>query len=517
MEVSYILDMHTNYLILEIDKTRSNSYIAKMILNNKITGLLNVELRCIDDKDYFYYDITNKASLSNAYKSKLIRYDRLKSLILNIINTLEKSREFLLNEEGFILKPDYIYIDKDEITPVLCYSVDYNEPLIIQFSKLIEYFMNKVDYKDEKAVLLVYALYKITKESNITLERVKEEIYKDVIDTSYDDSYQEDIINQGSSLDGKKFNQELSYDNKKHTTKSLHVESSLQEQSKLGKRDYKNNISNHNNISSGHHIAEATDEEEVLTFSKEAYIITAISLVIILAMFIVMFQFKLLHNSFGNKIDLIKVLCFAAVVACAEILLLSKIFNEDRKVVKVIPSVKKANSYESRLTYINDESFDSKNNNLDNYKHTSNSTLNDLSINNNFNEQADNFKTQILQSNNIEDEDLKTEILYDFSNDPLVYFLESESPENKNIYISSSPFIIGKNSNGVNHMINDTSVSRFHARLSICDDIINVTDLGSLNGTYKNGMRLKEHVTYDLALYDEILFSKCKYIVKKSK
>ena len=57
--------------------------------------------------------------------------------------------------------------------------------------------MNKVDYKDEKAVLLVYALYKITKESNITLERVKEEIYKDVIDTSYDDSYQEDIINQG--------------------------------------------------------------------------------------------------------------------------------------------------------------------------------------------------------------------------------------------------------------------------------------------------------------------------------
>ena len=72
MEVSYILDMHTNYLILEIDKTRSNSYIAKMILNNKITGLLNVELRCIDDKDYFYYDITNKASLSNAYKSKLI-------------------------------------------------------------------------------------------------------------------------------------------------------------------------------------------------------------------------------------------------------------------------------------------------------------------------------------------------------------------------------------------------------------------------------------------------------------
>ena len=47
---------------------------------------------------------------------------------------------------------------------MLCYSVDYNEPLIIQFSKLIEYFMNKVDYKDEKAVLLVYALYKITKE-----------------------------------------------------------------------------------------------------------------------------------------------------------------------------------------------------------------------------------------------------------------------------------------------------------------------------------------------------------------
>lgn len=78
----------------------------------------------------------------------------------------------------------------------------------------------------------------------------------------------------------------------------------------------------------------------------------------------------------------------------------------------------------------------------------------------------------------------------------------------KQIDLSTFPFIIGKNKNQVDYVLEDSSVSRIHARFTLRDDIVYLTDLNSTNGTCKNGIRLEPNELVMLEAEDEISFGR---------
>lgn len=523
MEAKYEMDMQTNFLILDGKCNASSNYASKMILGNNILGLLKVELRSVDDKDYFYYNITSKDSLFNIYENKLLDYLTLKNILIKIINILERSDDYLLEEECFLLKPEFIYIDQDSEEPFLCYYVDYKEPLIEQFSRLLEYFMNKVDYKDEKAVLLVYALYKITKGSNITFEHLKEELHKDI--ASQESDYK--ATNQENDLEKDCYNTDYSSFDSQPTYRNM--QGSFNENNSSGNKsrnllekdndkDFNafNSTSTYTNTISD--LDQFRDEKEVLKFSKSSYIIAAILVVIITGIFITIFQTKLLYNSFGTQIDIVKLVCFIIIMACITGLILSKVFHKDRKIVQVIPNDSNLGQFYSQSN-LNSKSYESLDNtDINNYQAFSHENTTDSDYqnpdNNNYQRLSNNnYSTEILKRS-IDEEDNKTVILADLRMNQKTYYLESID-NNEDIYINLIPFIIGKNEKGVNHRINDPSVSRFHARLLLCDEKITITDLGSTNGTYINGEEIKEHTPYDLSVNDVVSLSKCGFTLKE--
>ena len=78
----------------------------------------------------------------------------------------------------------------------------------------------------------------------------------------------------------------------------------------------------------------------------------------------------------------------------------------------------------------------------------------------------------------------------------------------KQIDLSSFPFMIGKNKDQVDFVLDDHSVSRLHARFTLRDDVVYLTDLNSTNGTYKNGVRLEPNELTMLETEDEITFGR---------
>lgn len=78
----------------------------------------------------------------------------------------------------------------------------------------------------------------------------------------------------------------------------------------------------------------------------------------------------------------------------------------------------------------------------------------------------------------------------------------------KQIDLSFFPFIIGKNKDQVDYVLEDSSVSRIHARFTLRDDIVYLTDLNSTNGTCKNGIRLEPNELVMLEAEDEISFGR---------
>lgn len=78
----------------------------------------------------------------------------------------------------------------------------------------------------------------------------------------------------------------------------------------------------------------------------------------------------------------------------------------------------------------------------------------------------------------------------------------------KQIDLSSFPFIIGKSKEQSDYVLEDSSVSRIHARFTLRDDIVYLTDLNSTNGTCKNGIRLEPNELVMLEADDEITFGR---------
>ncbi len=78
----------------------------------------------------------------------------------------------------------------------------------------------------------------------------------------------------------------------------------------------------------------------------------------------------------------------------------------------------------------------------------------------------------------------------------------------RQIDLSSFPFVIGKNKEQVDYVLDDTSVSRVHARFTLREDVVYLTDLNSTNGTKRNGVLLEPNELVMLEADDEITFGR---------
>ena len=76
------------------------------------------------------------------------------------------------------------------------------------------------------------------------------------------------------------------------------------------------------------------------------------------------------------------------------------------------------------------------------------------------------------------------------------------------IDLNQLPCTVGKMAGGVDFVIKEDTISRIHARFTKEGESINVTDLNSTNGTFKNGLRLEPNETITIEPGDEIRFGK---------
>jgi len=92
-----------------------------------------------------------------------------------------------------------------------------------------------------------------------------------------------------------------------------------------------------------------------------------------------------------------------------------------------------------------------------------------------------------------------------------VYCLRSEDMNEDNILLTEFPFFIGKSGESTNHRIDDSTVSRFHARIDKEEDDLWLTDLNSTNGTFLNGIRLLPYDRIKVSRGDSVVISRKRY------
>lgn len=144
-----------------------------MLINNDIDCIINMELRYEDNKKCFYYNTKGMISVEEYLKIKKADYSFLYNVYDGIAGALIQGEAYFIHEENYVIKPDYIYLDKRNSKIVVCCvpwgESDFQKDII----ELTSYFLKKTDHNDKKAVEFIYGMYNILAEDGFLYENVQ--------------------------------------------------------------------------------------------------------------------------------------------------------------------------------------------------------------------------------------------------------------------------------------------------------------------------------------------------------
>ncbi|MTK06757.1 MAG: FHA domain-containing protein [Hungatella sp.] len=174
MIVTYRREMKHNYLIIEQDNAQMQRYEENMLKENKISGLLKFQLKQIDNRKYFYYEITSKQPLSRILEFHSINKQELINLSTGIAQILNRLPAYLLKEDQILLQPEYIYIEPEQFFVSLCLIPGRDRKFSAEMSELLRYLLGKINHQDKECVVMAYALYQESVKDNYGMDALAE-------------------------------------------------------------------------------------------------------------------------------------------------------------------------------------------------------------------------------------------------------------------------------------------------------------------------------------------------------
>lgn len=150
----------------------------KMLVNNHIEGILELSVYVTDNRKTYEYDTTGLNTLESFCIQKKTDYPVLRNILKGICRIVINGEKFMLEENDFVLNPEYIFLNEESI-PYVVYSPGFDRPLSEQLRSLAEYLMNHIDYRDKETVLLTYTMYMKCREESFYIVDLLEFLEKE--------------------------------------------------------------------------------------------------------------------------------------------------------------------------------------------------------------------------------------------------------------------------------------------------------------------------------------------------
>ena len=187
--VSYERNMNHNYMVLyQCDffgsaKDTSLDYLVRMLLENKIQGLLPITHRQVNGESKYYYEINSLQSLDRLIEKSELKYRELRAVLLGCVNLFDRLEEFLLNGEQIVMKSEFIYVNVESMEPYFVCYPNYAGDVRCSFMEFVDELLAHIDHTDEQAVMLGYQVYRYTRNPNYVLGEIRRFMECAVTDT----------------------------------------------------------------------------------------------------------------------------------------------------------------------------------------------------------------------------------------------------------------------------------------------------------------------------------------------
>lgn len=425
----YIKSMNCNFERIKLEEApEEKRYQYCIVSRGGISGLLPCSLRMLNGDAYLYYDITSKQGLGQIFRKKTIGRQWIKDFVWNMKRISKELNRFLLDEMNVIWYPDQIFQDLEDNKWSFLYYPYYKGEN--GFRELLEFIIEKIDYKDEALVECVYKIYE--QYDNYGNDYLVEKIFQDM-----------SIITDAPTIDEAARCQECIKENNK-AYNGVEIEDNTI--NAIDNRDEKINYGSFN-MEKRDFLVDATGAREDIDSVRNIDLEEEKGL-----------------DFWGNRTRKTK----------DKRSLLSFLDGSRKKDKDIREKQKKRNHYLldsgdeycKKNSVAEDEEF---------YQYTAKDKEVGRTV------YIEKVAEEIDQHRRIYDEDGK-----------MLCLLEESS------------VVIGKKRDEADMIIDDSSVSRVHARIFYADGEYILEDLNSTNGTFKNGLRLKPYEKRKLMCGDEI-------------
>lgn len=169
MEVSYSRRLDYQYMMIETGGEARSDYRLSMLINNRINGFLPVHVQQMNGKSTLSYEITSLENLPEFLDARKITYDEMVSLLLQFCSAVSEAGRYLLDGEGILLEPQYIYVSKSLERIRFCYYPYQHMPLHQSVNVLCRFWIDHIDYDDRRSLELAYGLFQESLRENLSI------------------------------------------------------------------------------------------------------------------------------------------------------------------------------------------------------------------------------------------------------------------------------------------------------------------------------------------------------------
>ena len=174
MEVKFHRDVNHNYMMLPGGEIPDpDAYENRVILANRIRGLLPCRLLYLNGDTYYSFEITSMQSLEFLRGRRILSGEGFTSFLYELIDILCGLEEYLLDFDHLVLSPDKIYIDPSGRKIGLVYFPAYRKDVKESLRELVEYLLSGTDPDDRRTTLFGYRVYHALQKEELLLGELR--------------------------------------------------------------------------------------------------------------------------------------------------------------------------------------------------------------------------------------------------------------------------------------------------------------------------------------------------------
>lgn len=467
LEPKYFRDYKHSYIILRCGLAQPDkSYQCKLLTSDKIEEILSCSLRHVNGESYFYYEISSKTTLENLYHDRQMSFEQVRDLLEQLYGIYCKLGDYFMEETNLVLLPQFIYYDLTRKKYIGLYYPDYEENKPCE--ALMDYLLEHVDNQDECLTDCVYQMYERMEEDSFSLE-----------DALW-------ILGEaGERKEGQEKPAALFSADTVSETQSEELGSAYSQ-------DFPDEFFREDDS-----VLQEKRECAVTHRKKKSLRYPCLAVFSVLGIAGIVCIYGLYDLSEEEILTLLG--CGGVMGVC----LLTGLVGIIKGSVK---EVRKKGGREDFGEETKKESFATAE-----IVSLENVLSRDMDMPKNIFPERSGREGFVERATETKEQQYGNTVFFDSARTAEYKLYALDKKNKKHIELTRFPYTVGKMAGCVDCVLTDDSVSRIHARFEKVGDTIQLTDMNSTNGTYRNGLRMQPQETVEIEPGDEIRFGNLNY------